>query len=147
MFTCWLVSLLNSFTLHLGLDWQTTVEKEVCFLLLAVCVYQITSFTCKPVWELCVQPLLIPLVDLTGLNQVSCNLKLYCSLQGNPLYSWPSAVRGQEFGRQGRLQSRTTQPAGLRFCSRTRWKKGQCSCFFSSQNVTSSWSPASMLNE
>lgn len=53
----------------------------------------------------CVQPLLISLMDLTGLNQVSCNLKLYCSLQGNPLFSLPSAVRGEEFVRQGQLQS------------------------------------------
>lgn len=53
----------------------------------------------------CVQPLLISLMGLTGLNQVSCNLKLYCSLQGNPLFSLPSAVRGEEFVRQGQLRS------------------------------------------
>ncbi len=62
---------------------------------LTLFVCQISSFTCKPVWELSVQPLLIPLMDLTGLNQVSCNLKLYCSLQGNPLFSWPSTLRDQ----------------------------------------------------
>lgn len=53
--------------------------------------------------SVCVQPLLISLMDLTGLNQVSCHLKLYCCLLGNPLSSLPSAVRGQEFVHQGRL--------------------------------------------
>lgn len=75
----------------------------------------------------CVQPLLISLMDLTGLNQVSCNLKLYCSLQGNPLFSLPSAVRGEEFVRQGQLQSSAIGLRwGLRFCSRTPWRGGWC---------------------
>ena len=47
--------------------------------------------------------LLIPLMDLTGLNWVSCNLKLYCSLRGNPLFS-PTPLLSEGGGRRSEVK-------------------------------------------
>ena len=91
-----------------------------------VCVCVSPSFTCQPVGELCVQPLLIPLMDLTGLNQVSCNLKLYCSLQGNPLSTWPPySQRSKVTGEGLQVGCRAgLQPAAWGFGSWTRQQGG-----------------------